>query len=73
MIVAEYTTAAGVHIAFADDAYAGCSAEELARRDMSEENIDQEDARELASRMDDYLDEFEQHGIDNVTIDHYSN
>ena len=32
MIVAEYTTAAGVHIAFADDAYAGCSAEELERR-----------------------------------------
>lgn len=32
MIVAEYTTAAGVHIAFADDAYAGCSEEELERR-----------------------------------------
>ena len=32
MIVAEYTTAAGVRIAFADDAYAGCGADELARR-----------------------------------------
>ena len=36
MIVSEYTTPAGVHIEFCDDAYAGCSEAELALR---EENI----------------------------------
>ena len=44
-------------------------AEELARRDMEEENLSADDVNELASRMDDYMDEFEKNGIDNVSVD----
>lgn len=62
----------GIHEAIADyeDAvFFDILAEELARRDMTEENINMDDLSELSSRMDDYLDEFEKNGIDNVTID----
>lgn len=62
----------GIHEAIADyeDAvFFDILAEELARRDMLEENLSQDDVGELTSRMDDYLDEFEKNGIDNVTVD----
>jgi hypothetical protein len=62
----------GIHEAIADyeDAvFFDILAEELARRDMTEENLNQDDVNELTSRMDDYLNEFEQNGIDNITID----
>lgn len=62
----------GIHEAIADyeDAvFFDILAEELARRDMTEENLNQDDLNELTSRMDDYLSEFEKNGIDNVTID----
>ena len=62
----------GIHEAIADyeDAvFFDILAEELARRDMSEENVNQDDLSELTNRMDDYLTEFEKNGIDNISID----
>lgn len=62
----------GIHEAIADyeDAvFFDILAEELARRDMQEENLNQDDLGELAARMDDYMDEFEKNGIDNLSIE----
>lgn len=62
----------GIHEAIADyeDAvFFDILAEELARRDMLVENLNQDDLRELAARMDDYMDEFERNGIDNLSIE----
>jgi len=59
----------GIHEAIADyeDAvFFDILAEELARRDMTEENLSQDDMKELSSRMGDYMDEFERNGIDNL-------
>lgn len=59
----------GIHEAIADyeDAvFFDILAEELARRDMLEENLNQDDLSELSSRMNDYMDEFERNGIDNL-------
>ena len=44
-------------------------AEELARRDMENEGVDQHDAEELNSRIDDYYREFEKNGLDTVNVD----
>ncbi len=62
----------GIHEAIADyeDAvFFDILAEELARRDMLEENLSQDDLGELTARMDDYMDEFERNGIDNLSIE----
>ena len=62
----------GIHEAIADyeDAvFFDILAEELARRDMLEENLNQEDLNELSARMNDYMDEFEKNGIDNLIIE----
>lgn len=62
----------GIHEAIADyeDAvFFDILAEELARRDMSQEGIAQEELTELTSRMDEYLGEFEKNGIDNLYVD----
>ena len=62
----------GIHEAIADyeDAvFFDILAEELARRDMLEENLNQEDLNELSARMNDYMDEFEKNGIDRLTVD----
>ena len=62
----------GIHEAIADyeDAvFFDILAEELARCDMLEENLSQDDMTELAARMDDYMDEFEKNGIDNLSIE----
>lgn len=62
----------GIHEAIADyeDAvFFDILAEELARRDMSEENVSPDDIGELTARMDDYMDEFEKNGIDNLTVE----
>ena len=61
----------GIHEAIADyeDAvFYDILAEELARRDMSDEQISQADTEELAERMEEYFDEFEENGIDNVRV-----
>lgn len=62
----------GIHEAIADyeDAvFFDILAEELARRDMTDENLSQEDIAELKERMEAYLDEFEQNGIDRLTVE----
>lgn len=62
----------GIHEAIMDyenTVFFDILAEELARRDMEEAEISQESQEELASRMDDYLAEFEEHGVDNILLD----
>ena len=41
-------------------------AEDLARRDMDDVPIDESNYAELASRIDAYINEFEEHGTDNI-------
>lgn len=62
----------GIHEAIADyeDAvFFDILAEELARRDMNEEHVNQDDIVELTSRMEEYISEFEQNGIENISLD----
>lgn len=62
----------GIHEAIADyeDAvFFDILAEELARRDMVEENLNQNDITELTNRMNDYMDEFEKNGVDRVVVE----
>lgn len=62
----------GIHEAIADyeDAiFFDILAEELARRDMCVEHLSPDDINELASRMDDYMSEFEINGVENITLD----
>ena len=44
-------------------------AEELARRDMGYPQITPANYEELVSRMEDYLQEFELHGTDNIVVE----
>ena len=65
-------TEGGIHEAIADyeDAvFFDILAEELARRDMESEGIAQEDEEEMLLRAEVYYREFEQHGIDNLSVD----
>ena len=62
----------GIHEAIADyeDAvFFDILAEELARRDMHCDHISQDDESELAIRMEEYITEFEQNGVDNITVE----
>ncbi|MCD8377065.1 MAG: hypothetical protein LUD69_09000 [Oscillospiraceae bacterium] len=61
----------GIHEAIVD--YENCVffdvlAEDLARRDMEEEQADLDDQAELMRRIDEYLDEFECHGTDHILV-----
>lgn len=61
----------GIHEAIADyeDAvFFDILAEELARRDMSEEQLSPDDIGELTARMDNYMTEFEMNGIENISL-----
>ena len=61
----------GIHDAIADyeDAvFFDILAEELARRDMSEEHLNPNDINELTARMDSYMTKFEINGIENVCL-----
>ena len=61
----------GIHDAIADyeDAvFFDILAEELARRDMSEEQLNPNDIKELTERMDSYMIEFEANGIENISL-----
>lgn len=61
----------GIHEAIADyeDAiFFDILAEELARRDMTEEHLSPDDINELTARMDSYMNEFELHGVENISI-----
>ena len=44
-------------------------AEELARRDMDFAPIDKSNDSELSRRIDEYMEEFEMNGLNNVTVD----
>ena len=62
----------GIHEAIAeyeDSVFFEILAEELARRDMDFEQIGPENMDELTDRIDEYIEEFEQNGIDNISLD----
>jgi hypothetical protein len=61
----------GIHEAimdYEDTVFFEILAEELARRDMELDGED-EDPIKLSERISDYINEFEMHGTDNITID----
>ena len=62
----------GIHEAIIDyenNVFFDILAEDLARRDMDDVPIDESNYDELAQRIDAYIDEFEAHGTDNITVD----
>ena len=62
----------GIHEAIAEyenNVFFDILAEDLARRDMNDAPIDESNYAELASRIDAYIAEFEQHGTDNILVD----
>ena len=62
----------GIHEAIMDyenNVFFDILAEDLARRDMEEENVDQNDTNELMSRMEEYMQEFEAHGTDHISLE----
>ena len=62
----------GIHEAIAEyenNVFFDILAEDLARRDMDDVPIDDSNYEELASRIDAYIAEFEEHGTDNITVD----
>lgn len=62
----------GIHEAIADyedTVFFEILAEELARRDMDFEPIGPENFSELTTRIDEYIEEFEQNGMDNISLD----
>ena len=62
----------GIHEAIADyedSVFFEILAEELARRDMDFEPIGPENYNELTNRIDEYIEEFEQNGIENISLD----
>ena len=61
----------GIHEAimdYEDTVFYEILAEELARRDMNHEPISHENFKELTGRMDEYIAEFEQNGMDNISL-----
>ena len=62
----------GIHEAimeYENNVFFDILAEDLARRDMEDVPIDESNYDELASRIDAYIAEFEEHGTDNVLVD----
>lgn len=62
----------GIHEAildYEDTIFFEILAEELARRDMNFAEIDDSNCDELESRMDEYIAEFEENGVENITLD----
>ena len=62
----------GIHEAimdYEDNVFFDILAEDLARRDMDDVPIDESNYAELASRIDAYISEFEEHGTDNILVD----
>ena len=62
----------GIHEAimeYENNVFFDIVAEDLARRDMEDASIDQNNYEELSSRIDAYIAEFEQHGTDNILVD----
>ena len=62
----------GIHEAimdYEDTVFFDILAEELACRDLEITEVTEEKYEELNDRIDDYLDEFEQYGLDHVIVD----
>lgn len=62
----------GIHEAimqYENDVFFDILAEDLAHRDMDDPPIDESNYSELASRIDAYISEFEEHGTDNILVD----
>lgn len=62
----------GIHeaiIEYENNVFFDILAEDLARRDMEQENVDQNDTDELMNRMEEYMTEFETHGTDHISVD----
>ena len=62
----------GIHeaiIEYENNVFFDILAEDLARRDMEAENVDQSDTNELLSRMEEYMTEFELNGTDHISLD----
>lgn len=62
----------GIHEAIAyyeDNVFYEILAEELSRRDMDYPDITEENYDEIISRMDDYMDEFENSGVDHLILE----
>ena len=62
----------GIHeaiIEYENNVFFDILAEDLARRDMEQENLDQNDTNELLNRMEEYMTEFEQHGTDHILLE----
>ena len=62
----------GIHeaiVEYENNVFFEILAEDLARRDMDDVPIDETNYDELAQRIDAYIDEFEAHGTDNITVD----
>jgi len=62
----------GIHeaiIEYENNVFFDILAEDLARRDIEQENVDQNDTTELLNRMEEYMTEFELHGTDNISLE----
>ena len=62
----------GIHeaiIEYENNVFFDILAEDLARRDMEQENVDQSDTNELLTRMEEYMTEFELNGTDHISLD----
>ncbi len=62
----------GIHEAIAEyegNVFFEILAEDLARRDMDDVPIDENNYAELTSRIEAYITEFEAHGTDNILVD----
>ena len=72
MIPSKAFAEGGIHeaiMAYEDTTFFEILAQELALRDLDDPPITQENYDEIMERMDEYMDEFERHGTDNVTVD----
>ena len=62
----------GIHEAimeYEDTVFFEILAEELSRRDMDDADIRQDNQEELTVRMNEYMIEFEQNGVENLELD----
>lgn len=62
----------GIHEAimdYEDTVFYEILAEELARRDMDFAPINSENMEELTERIDEYIEEFEENGVTNISLD----
>lgn len=62
----------GIHDAimeYENNVFFDILAEDLARRDMDDVPIDENNYDELTRRIDAYIAEFDQHGTDNILVD----